>query len=258
MRRRTFTTKCAVLFAATTAVTLALSGATALAAGQQLCVGGPDKTVLTPDRNGQCKNGYTVTTLATESEVSSLQSTVTDLQSRVSTLEATLSKVSYDPSGLNGKPTLKISGANVQIVSGSGSTDGTVNGLGNLIIGYDEHPPAYDQTGSHNLVLGYGQKFTSWGGVSAGVYNTLSGPFSDVFGVFNTASSGGSSITGGESNTASGGNSSVSGGASSTASGNYSSVSGGGGTTATGDYSSILGGNGVIVNAEYGTYPAGP
>jgi hypothetical protein len=221
---------------------------------------------------GTVQNGYTTTTVATGSEVSSLQSTVTDLQSRVSTLESensnltsrvstletTLSKVSYDPTGLNGKPTLKISDANVQIVNGSGSTDGTVNGVGNLIIGYDEHAPAYDQTGSHNLILGYGQTFTSYGGLSAGVYNTLSGPFSDVFGVFNTASSGGSSVTGGESNTASGENSSVSGGASSTASGSYSSVSGGGGTTASGDYSSILEGNGVTVNTAFGTYPSGP
>ena len=44
-------------------------------------------------------------------------------------------------------------GANLYVQSGSGATDGAVNGLGNLIVGYNE---ASDETrvGSHNLVLG--------------------------------------------------------------------------------------------------------
>ena len=46
-----------------------------------------------------------------------------------------------------------IEGADLQIVSGSGQTDGEVNGKGNLIIGYNED--FYNlRTGSHNLVLG--------------------------------------------------------------------------------------------------------
>ncbi|MGH7288214.1 MAG: hypothetical protein ACREI8_09390, partial [Myxococcota bacterium] len=58
-------------------------------------------------------------------------------------------------------------GVNVQVVSGSGATEGLVNGLGNLIVGYNEdvaqntciprvgcvNPPAI-RTGSHNLVIG--------------------------------------------------------------------------------------------------------
>src|SRR2546427_4427760 len=42
-------------------------------------------------------------------------------------------------SGVGGKPTVRFSGVNVQIVSGSGSTSGAVNGEGNLIIGYAEN-----------------------------------------------------------------------------------------------------------------------
>src|SRR5262249_14364134 len=38
----------------------------------------------------------------------------------------------------NGGTTLRLSGLNLQIVSGSGATDGQVNGKGNLIVGYDE------------------------------------------------------------------------------------------------------------------------
>ena len=42
--------------------------------------------------------------------------------------------------------TLRFTGINVQIVSGSGTTDGPVNGKGNLIIGYNENSCAVDRT----------------------------------------------------------------------------------------------------------------
>lgn len=54
---------------------------------------------------------------------------------------------------VGGKPTIRLSGANVQIPNGEGSTN-TTNGAGNLIIGYDENPQT--QTGSHNLIGGPG------------------------------------------------------------------------------------------------------
>jgi hypothetical protein len=41
----------------------------------------------------------------------------------------------------------------VHIVDGTGDTDGPVNGLGNLIVGYDADF-GDTRTGSHNLVLG--------------------------------------------------------------------------------------------------------
>jgi hypothetical protein len=255
-----------VLFVATAAVVLAASAGPALADGQQVCIGGPGSAVSTPNSSGQCKKTETLTTLATQSEVTDLQSRVTtletantDLTNRVSALESTLSKVSYTDSGLNGKPTLKFSGANLQIVSGSGLTEGAVNGEGNLIIGYDENcSDNCDQSGSHNLVLGKDQTFTSYGGLIAGRENVLSGPFSDVFGIRNTASGEISSVSGGYGNAASGGSSSVSGGESNTASGSQSSVSGGYGNTASGSDSSILGGSSETVSSTYGTYPAGP
>jgi hypothetical protein len=106
----------------------------------------------------------------------------------VSALEQKLTPVSYSSSGVNNKPTLTISGANLQVNSGSGSTDGTVNGLGNVIIDYDENPGT--QSGSNNLVLGNGQAVTWFGGVVAGQGNSLSGPFSDAFGHNDTAAGG--------------------------------------------------------------------
>ena len=98
--------------------------------------------------------------LATGAALSSLQSQITSLQSQVSSLKSTLAGVTRV-----GK-TLKLTGMNVQVLSGSGSTGGAVNGLGNVIIGYDESPGA--QTGSHNLVLGDHQAFSSYGGLIAG------------------------------------------------------------------------------------------
>src|SRR5947208_2181836 len=60
----------------------------------------------------------------------------------------------YVPSGVGGKPTVQFSAVNVQIVSGSGSTTATVNGEGNLVIGYAENPGNHSQAGSHDLVVG--------------------------------------------------------------------------------------------------------
>jgi hypothetical protein len=203
-----------------------------------------------------------------QGQVSTLQTDDATLTGEVSALNATLSKVSYNPLGLNGKPTLTITGANLQIISGSGHTDATPNGLGNLIIGYDESPGV--QTGSHNLMLGQYQAFTSYGGLIAGRSNTLSGPFSDVFGEQNTASGpftsvsggfndtasgNGASVSGGDYNTASSLTASVSGGESNTASGELSSVSGGYSNTASGFASSVLGGVNNNMSTTYGHTP---
>lgn len=264
-----------VFVAVATALVVAASEGTAMAAGQALCVGAPGEQIRSPESDGQCKKGNLVT-LATEEELTALQGRVSALETEntalkvqvsrlqsdnaalqggVSALQSKLAQVTYDPTGLNGTPTLRISGANLQIVNGSGHTGRATNGLGNVVIGYDEHPSGYDQTGSHNLVLGENQQFGSYGGIAGGYHNTLTAPFSAAFGAFNTANGTYSSVTGGVSNTASGTGSSVSGGDANTASGSGSSVSGGYSNTADGYLSSILGGAEHTVSAGYGTSP---
>lgn len=148
--------------------------------------------------------------------------------------------------------TLQFSGINVQVVSGSGATNGPVNGKGNLIVGYneagiceqpDQRPCNNDadcnsgvtcnlfgstKTGSHNLVVGAGNGYTSAGGLVAGAGNNISADFASVSGGrFNTASGAYSSVSGGSSNSAPAHDASVSGGLSNTASGPFSFVSGG-------------------------------
>jgi hypothetical protein len=53
-------------------------------------------------------------------------------------LKALLKYVKVQASGVGGKPTVQVAGANVQILSGAGA-ESTDNGEGNLVVGYDEN-----------------------------------------------------------------------------------------------------------------------
>ncbi len=120
-------------------------------------------------------------------------------------------------------------GVNVNVVSGSGATDGAVNGVGNLIVGYNEERPYNSfKSGSHNLVVGPYHNFNNYGGLVAGYANTVTGWYGTVSGGYeNTASHFYTSVCGGQWNTASGPGASVSGGSYNTAAGTRSSISGG-------------------------------
>ena len=87
--------------------------------------------------------------------------------------------------------------------NGAGATEST-NGYGNLVIGYNEDGSGYARTGSHNLVVGPEHSWTSYGGLIAGEYNAVTGPYSSVsVGYGNTASGSYSRVSGGAFNTAS-------------------------------------------------------
>jgi hypothetical protein len=167
------------------------------------------------------------------------------LESRIEELEGLLADVSrlIDPN--TGYDTVRFESVNVQIVNGSGTTDGETTGTGNLIIGYNELRETPGEPvdcsdrwaacdyrgGSHMLVIGEGNNYTSdsHGGMVVGSWNETSAPFA--------------SISGGNANTASGHHSSVSGGGWGTASGEYASVSGGSQNRASGVAASASGGN---------------
>jgi hypothetical protein len=177
------------------------------------------------------------------------------LQSQLATIQANPvlalgSFVSVDSQGLDNLsgPNIIFTGANVHIVSGSNSTYNS-NGLGNLIIGYDQLPndagPSgpHLRMGSHNLVIGDGHRFNGSGGLVAGALNTINGQGATVTGgEGNTANGQYSTVSGGADNTASGGDASVSGGGSNTASGNLASVTGGVDNTSSGEFTSLCGG----------------
>jgi len=165
-----------------------------------------------------------------------------------------------------------ITGANLRLVNGLGSTDCTAeqdepipdcpNGAGNLIVGYNERREFGEnlRTGSHNVVVGQFHNFSRVGGLVVGDFNEISGDFAVVSGgqrntasgdrsavssgLFNTASGEQSSVSGGFINTASGFAAAVSGGSFDTANGAVSSVSGGQGNEASNDFASVSGGRG--------------
>ena len=155
---------------------------------------------------------------------------------------AAASTTTYGPFTVTGKD-VYLTGYNLHIQSGSGSTTGTVNGYGNLIIGYNEAPSSPKRTGSHNLIIGPQNNYTSYGGIVGGAYNTVSGAYSSVLsGRQNTASYEYTGILGGYHNAAGAEYSTVSGG-------DNDSVSSGG------TYAAIGGGENVSTATEYAFVP---
>jgi len=169
-----------------------------------------------------------------------LSAEVAALQAQVAALELLTASISADGNNVD------FTGVNLRILDGTGDTvcTGPCNGLGNLIIGYDEsRTSGSDKSGSHNFVIGPEHNYPTFGGAVAGFRNTVSGDHSSVSGGANNEASGiVSSVSGGAGNTASGARSSVSGGQSNTASVFASSVSGGDSNEASGELSSVSGG----------------
>ena len=73
-------------------------------------------------------------------------------------------------------PTIRVNGANLQVVNGLGSTQ-TTNSAGNLIVGYNEPGNIRigdHRTGSHNISFGEGNSFSSFGGLVGPKGNSIS------------------------------------------------------------------------------------
>ena len=156
---------------------------------------------------------------ALESALTSLQQTVIQLQSNLNSADQEITTLQDEITNLNGlissldssalasrvtqiennpilaldqyiqldqteqdRPTVVFSNTNVQITNGLGVTN-AVNGVGNLIIGYNEKPAGFltqERAGSHNLVIGRGHRYSSHTGLIAGVNNTITGPESSI------------------------------------------------------------------------------
>jgi hypothetical protein len=254
-------------------------------------------------------NGVRQLVTELQREVAQLQVTVRDQATTINTLQNKLVQQNQELAqlattvGSHGEKLrfvsvkdteMFITGANLNIRDGSGFTSGTPgaptvatpNGLGNLVIGYNECdgcPPAVQfRSGSHNLVLGENNGYTSFGGIVVGFANSVAGPYATITGgghsissglfssvsggegnkatVEGAAVSGGlggiasgrwASVTGGAENTASEESSSVCGGSANTASGLFSTVTGGTGNKVTAQSSSISGGGFVVVNTQF-------
>jgi hypothetical protein len=138
--------------------------------------------------------------------VKDYQATIQGLEGKIAQLEKRIESLSAILNGVTrSNGTIVFNGVNVQIVNGKGST-GSTNGKGNLIVGYNESRGNGDnRDGSHNIVVGTRNDYTSSGGIVCGLNNTIAGRFSTVIGGNGNAASGDfSTITGGEKNIAKG------------------------------------------------------
>lgn len=190
------------------------------------------------------------------------QSTLLEgLQKDIRMLNMLTTSISISEDGTN----LYFTGVNVHIRNGTGSTNSdaglgaTVNELGNLIVGYNELRDSGNiRSGSHNIILGSKNNYSSYGGLVAGYRNSIIKPYATITGgTNNTADGTYSSISGGLGNKATGDSSSIIGGVRNRAIGLYSSISGGLANKAKGQAAVVGGGGYNSAEGEYSSISSG-
>jgi len=182
----------------------------------------------------------------------------------------------------SGYLTVLFTGTNLQVINGVSQT--TPNGLGNIIVGYNQLNQAINievcsyglysnrsecesngqiwsyshKTGSHNMIGGAYNNYSQTGGLVFGRRNFITSYEATVSGGIRNVSSGFySSVSGGFNNTASDFSSNVSGGQFNTASDFSSSVSGGRNNTASGYASSVSGGVNNVASGQSSSVSGG-
>lgn len=155
--------------------------------------------------------------------------------------------IEYLDDGFGGQlKTIRVTGVNVQVVNGLGVTD-SVNGLGNVIVGYQElgnEIEPDDRTGSHYVAVGRRNNYKRFGGIVVGESNVSGGDYAGVHGGRrNRADASWSSVAGGGYNAATSDQATVCGGSFNWAGAGDSVVVGGAGNHA------IPAGNGGAGNA---------
>ena len=208
-----------------------------------------------------------------ESKVSTLN-TLTDAQSEI------LSHITIEYLGTGGSTpdgdmevvkTIRFTGVNVQIVNGLGVTNGnlnnpdsytdyTVNGLGNLIVGYDEFRSSggNNKSGSHNIVGGTKAWYSAFGSLVTGRQGKVTAPWAVVVGGnTNTADGVTSAVIGGDGNFATGLKAIVVGGRSNQSTYIWSTIVGGRNNVANGAKACIIGGQYNVATGNTSTINGG-
>jgi hypothetical protein len=196
---------------AATAAAAALAAAPAQA-GQWLCIPDTANTPVTSGgASGSCNSATPV----------KLPTSAADQQKLIDILPY----LTYQATGIGGKPTIVVKGANVQIRRGSDAV--TKDGTGNLIVGSgNQYTVESTHTGSENLAVGYDHQWTGNanglignfhnavgnGNLLAGRQSTATGSSNFVSGVGNSASGQGGGMLGGYFNTLAGDEAALAGG----------------------------------------------
>ena len=189
--------------------------------------------------------GIMLDSLTLEAAFLLMMTQIVELQGQVEALEAAVVPGLSDHVSVVDDETLLVSGVNLQLVNGLGQTS-TANGSGNLIVGYNESDSTtIERGGSHNLVLGRWNQYSSFSGIVHGLHNAVLNDESAVIAGSNNVVSGvRSAVLGGDQNTASGNKVVAIGGVNNEAKGSVTVVVGGNENTADGEASIILGGAG--------------
>jgi hypothetical protein len=175
-----------------------------------------------------------------------------DLAARVEELEELLAGLHVEGDSL------VLTGMNLRIVNGTGSTGGTTNGKGNLVLGYDETNSGDSRTGSHNLVIGRFHTYTGYGAIVAGEDNSVRGKGSSVLGGTRSRSIGDLAVVvGGYGHDARGEASVVAGGEENQTEGRYCAVAGGIANGCSGRGAVVSGGAQNSSSATAGTVSGG-
>jgi hypothetical protein len=182
----------------------------------------------------------------------------------LASLAAAVTALQQKTQFMSADPTAKsttFSGCNVFVNDGGHKTSAIVHnaagqGLGNLIIGYNATDSYFGdiRKGSHNLILGDQNNYTSYGGIVDGIGNAIKAPYASVYGgSVNTASGECASVCGGFGNAATGFIALVCGGAGNHATGAWASISGGADNEASGTWASINGGHNLTQSRDFGS-----
>lgn len=215
-----------------------------------------------------------------QAQIAALKAEVAALKTQLNNVLAINNFLSLET--VNGQPAIRVTGANLQVVNGTGQT-ATSNGTGNVIVGYDEAREAAvgsqcslgtnssavrvtteaectaaggtwapnHKSGSHYVIVGAEHNYSRWGGIVVGFRNTSNGNYASVSGgQVNAASFFAASVSGGAANTASSNAASVSGGIANIATAAFASVSGGRSNSATGADASVSGGRSNIASGN--------
>jgi hypothetical protein len=275
----------------------------------------PGERARAADVNGNFTNLKTAVEEAQRANAD-LKNQIRDLQAALTAVIALKDALSVE--SVNGVRTVRLSGVNLQVVNGLNNTE-LVNGAGNLIIGYDEPNTSArivcslatdttgnflsteanclaaggtvavkQKTGSHNLVMGSQNSYSSAAGIVAGSGNFITALYASnlggtgnfvsgktavnvagqgnhpagstaatLAGLNNTASGSNSSVSGGSANIASSVGTTVSGGSTNIASGPQSNVSGGIRNESSGAFSHVSGGGNNVSSGTTSTIAGG-
>ncbi|MGI9307757.1 MAG: hypothetical protein ACR2P6_00765 [Gammaproteobacteria bacterium] len=228
---------------------------------------------------------------AQQAQIDALMQSNADLQTQVVANAAYIQQLqSYIEITEGDIPQVIVNGANLVVRNGLGTTD-TINGSGNLVIGYAE--PNIDgaypyfcsdgeyleasicisagesweqslQSGSHNLVMGKENNYSRYGQIVSGKRNTANGDHAMVHGESNFATGDYSFVGAGQWNNSVADYAGISGGRYNIASGDYSSIVGGWFNDVIGSYAVVAGGDhnnatgeSAVVSGGYNNTAAG-